>query len=184
MTALYYLLLLFCLSLIYPTLLPYRYYWKGRFWWSKAWTPHALAICSMSIFLNLLNRTQTILDLLSGVLMVVSGVGLIFIFLIFLIENQRLLFPPIRRSLIIILIHLLMGSIGFWFLFNARVNSVELFLIFFLLAIYALIIFPKGLNVPFILYEKSNVPLNFRKWVLRCLTGAAFVLLPLLRSQP
>lgn len=178
-----FLLLLFCLASIYPTLVPYRRYLKDHLWWTRAWTPHALVVCSMSLFLRLLDHNQVILDLLSGVLVILSGFGLIFIFSIYLIENRQLLFPPISRSLIIVFHHLLMGLIGLWLISSTKLNTTELYWSLLLLTIYAILIFPKGFDVPFILYEKSHVSINKRRRVFQLITAVIFLILPLSRLQ-
>ena len=171
-------ILLFSLSLIPSSFLPYKKSIKSKFWPAYSFTGHALITSSATIILSILGYDFIFLKIISGSLMFVSGYGLLIILSIYTLENRKFLFK-LNEWIIIWIFHAIIALMGIWFLFNAIPQLFDLLISILFLILYATFMQNK-IDVPWIVYSPSKIPKITRKVLIRCVMYLLYILLPIL----
>lgn len=174
-----FLIFLFSAVSIQPTFTSYKMAIKNKFWWTYAFSAHAVTMSALAILVSFWYGSP-VLKIVAGALMLISGYGGWVISTAYAIENKRLFRLPGKYNIIYALIHhFFMAIIGVWFLFTISPTFKEMMYGITILIGYAFFMLNK-LDVPWILYKPSKIPLKTRKLSIRILLIIFSILLPVL----
>ncbi|MBI2005285.1 MAG: hypothetical protein HYS80_00800 [Candidatus Aenigmarchaeota archaeon] len=174
-----FLIFLFSTASIQPTFTPYKMVIKNRFWWTYAFSAHAVTMSALAILFSFWYGSP-VLKIITGTLMLISGYGGWIISTAYAIENKKLFKFLGKYNIIYALIHhFFMAIVGVWFLFTIAPTFKEMMYGIVILIGYVFFMSNK-LNVPWILYRPSKIPLKTRKLLIKVLLILFSVLLPVL----
>lgn len=170
--------LIFSLISLLFAFVPYKKYVKSKVWWAYAFSGHAVLLSGLASLFSILGFGSNILKLVAGGLLIVSSLGLMVLYLAYSVENKKFLFKFWNLFLVWIH-HTLMSVVGVWLLFSIVPMLNEVMYSITLLLLYALFMSDR-LNVPWILYKPSRMPVNARKILIRTFMAVFYILLPVL----
>lgn len=175
------LILLFCLISAIPAFKEYTREWtptiKNKNFWIYSWSGHALLLASAATLLKILEFDIGMLNLLAGTTMLVSGYGFTSLTIISRRERGTMGLSSFK-ILTYSIHHLIMAFLGVWLLFTTQPTYFDVLLTIMVLLLYARLMIPKGLEVPWILYKKSAISLKLRERIISMVIILLYILLP------
>ena len=165
--------------MVIPAFWAYKFILKKKDWWLYSWTGHALLLTIAYILFYLNSLTLSWLGLISSVLLIVTGLGLVLIRLGYFIENGKMRNSEYIKWQIVLPTHIFMTLIAALILSSIDVTILDLVIAYIFFYLYYLLMSDK-LDISWILYDKSKFSKIRRAHYIRNAIVVSYIMIPII----